>query len=138
MDFLLEIPAGTPVGESQVVLSAPAPKLIQLTSFSLGAQPGVGAATAGAGNGRGVPLMLEAVKNVNRDTPMLIAMAAAGQHFDMLTLHVRPKGTSADTITYTLNTAFIVSLTTRGGTGQQELQETLELAVGTLSAQIPT
>ena len=91
----------------------------------------------GAGNGKAVPLALQAVKNVNADSPALLAMAGTGQHFDTLILHVRRKGSATDSVTYTLGTAFIVSMTMKGAASEDGVQETLELAAGSLSAQVP-
>jgi type VI protein secretion system component Hcp len=64
-------------------------------------------------------------------------MTGTGQHFDTLTVHVRRRGSATDSVTYTLNTAFIVSMTMNGAASEDGVQETLALAVGSVSAQVP-
>jgi len=138
LEFSLEFPAGMLQGESQVVLGAPAntTKVIQLTSFSLTAQStSVG---PGAGNGKSVPLTLQIGKLLNADSSALLAMIHTAQHFDSLILHVRRKGAAVDNVTYTLNTVFITSMTTSGDGMHNTIQETIELAVGAVTAQVPT
>ena len=65
-------------------------------------------------------------------------MTRTGQHFDTLIVHVRRKGSAADSVTYTLNTALLVSMTSKGTASEDGVQETLELAAGIVSAQVPT